>query len=376
MTEQRDIVVVGGGIVGTATAYALARQGCDVLLLERGWVGREASGRNAGTLNLLNDRAAGFDDTPVKLAAFARWKTLSDELDFDLEVDLSKGTLLLAETPAELPRLAELQNRYEGKGFPVRWLEGRDLHRFAPYLAAGVPAGIFCALGGMANPRPAAWAFARAARRHGAEVREQTAVIGLTRSAGQYEVALADGAVQARRVVIAAGPWSVALAAALGAEIPLNIRYFQASATSAAPKFLLHGLRRVAGRLTLKQGPQGNCILGGGWVGESAFPQHGRVVMDVIAANFAVAVKLVPALAELSLLRSWAGYDGSTRDELPIIDEIPGWPGVFISTGSSHGFALGPVLGDLTAAMLLRQPPPFDLSPYALRRFERALATS
>ena len=365
-----DVVVVGGGIVGAATAYHLAGFGARTALVERGSYGTEASGRNAGTLNLIDDRAVRFDGLRLRAAAIERWRGLSEELGHDLEINTGKGTLLVAEQESEFQRLRDLQAGHQAQGISMHLYDGADLRAFAPYLSHDVPAAIHCPVGGAANPVQAGGAFAQAAERRGAALLPGTEVSAIRRMNGSGSLLeTSGGPLRARSVVIAAGPWSVPLAAPMGLTLPLRIQYFQAAMTTASPAFLLHGLRRVAGMLTLKQSGQGNCVLGGGWTGRSAFPAHGSVSLDTLAANCAVAAKLVPHFAELSILRSWAGYDGSSLDGEPILDEVPAWPGVFVSTGASAGFLYGPMMGELTAQRVLGLPTSWDIAGFALSRF-------
>lgn len=366
-----DVVVLGGGIAGAAAAYHLAALGADTALVERGEFGAEASGRNAGTLNLISDRARRFDDLPFRAAALERWRGLSDELGHDLGVNLRKGTLLAAEDEAELDRLRELRAAHRRHGIGIDWLEGSDLRAFAPYLAHHVPAAIFCPVGGLADPRTASWAYAQAAARRGAALVPRTEATAIRRTRDGYRVETSAGQFRAVRVLLAAGPWSAALAAALGVDLPLRIQYFQAARTEARPPFLLHGLRRVAGKLTLKQTDAGACVLGGGWTGTSAFPVHGTVSADALAANRAVAARLVPGFAELRIEHCWAGYDGSSVDSEPILDELPGLPGAFVSTGANSGFSHGPLLAELAARRVLGLDTAWDLAPFALSRFRR-----
>jgi sarcosine oxidase subunit beta len=369
-----DVVIIGGGAVGASIAYSLAKRGTDVLVLERGMLGNEASGRNTGTLTVLTERLTKVNEAPLRSIALTRWMRLSSELDYDLEVNLGLGTLVVAENEMEAQALPPLKAAYEEKGLSLRLLQAAELRAFAPYLSNHVLSGLYCALGGKANPRQVAWAYARAAKKCGARVKEGVAACGLVAEQdGTYTISTSEDSVRARSVVLAAGPWTSLLARPLGVELPLRINYFQASVTTAVAPMLPHLLRRMSGQLTLKQASQGNLILGGGWCGASAFPQHGRILLDAVASNCAVAARLVPALAELSLLRTWAGYDGSSIDSYPVIDEIPGWPNVFVSTGSSGGFTLSPVLGDMTAAVVLREPSPFDVSSLSLARFPGAV---
>ena len=365
-----DAAVIGGGIVGAATAYHLAGLGAKTALLERGRFGMEASGRNAGTLNLINDRATRFDGLPLRLQSIERWWGLSEELGCDLEVDIGKGTLLAAETEAEIPRLRELMTGHQAHGIRIDWLDGSALRAFAPYLAPGLPAAIFCPVGGLANPRQAGSAFAKAASRRGAVLMSGTEARSIRHlPGGGYVCDTSREPVHAAAVVVAAGPWSAPLLRELGVTLPIRVRCFQAAAMAPAAPFIHHGLRRVAGMLTLKQDSAGACILGGGWNGISSFPAHGRVSAEALDGNRAVATRLVPAFAGLLVERSWAGYDGSSLDGQPILDEIPGWPGVLVSTGASTGFSDGPTLGELGAQKLLGMPTSHDTQPFALSRF-------
>ena len=298
---------------------------------------------------------------------------LSEELGFDLEVNLGKGTLLVAEQESEFQRLMRFASRAPGSGSStIEWFEGADLRAFAPYLAHHVPAAIYCPIGGLANPRQAGWAYAQAAASQGATLLPRTEVTAIRRIAGGgYAVDTTGGELRARSIVLAAGPWSLLLAQGMGFDLPLRIRYFQAAATTRRPAFLLHGLRRVAGMLTLKQVGSGNCVLGGGWTGNSAFPLHtapspptrlppiapsrrswsrplpncpsceaGRVTMDQAS----------------TASRSW------TRHRVG--------PGVYVSTGASAGFSYGPVMGEMTAQTVLGLPTAWDVEAFALSRFQ------
>lgn len=371
MSKCYDVIIVGGGIIGCATAYELAKAGAKVALLERGQIGTEASGRNAGTFNLLNDRM--MDDKPLAVlrTALDRWRNLSDELDYDLDVNLDMGTLLVGETSADFARLAELKRLYAGKGIELDLLDRAALDDRSPFISPDVHAALFCSTGGLANPRQAAWAFARKAGHAGACVRTGVEVLDVSASATCFVVRTNGDCYTAGSVVIAAGPWTNRLLAPFGVEVPMRIRYFQASVTTAAPHFIPHCIRRVGGMITLKQTARGNCILGGGWEGQSAFPEHGSIDMKSLRGNLEVAARIVPGFGSLSLLRTWAGYDGSSLDEQPVIDEVEQHSGLFISTGSSGGFTHGPVFGQMTANLVAGHVERHDYSRFRLSRFTK-----
>jgi len=376
-TDRHEVIVVGGGMIGAATSYYLAKAGVDVRLLERGFLGREASGRNAGTFNLLNDRIV--DDKPLALLkkTLERWRGLSDELEFDLEVNLDKGTVLVGETEADYGRLLDLKSVYAGKGIELDLLDRAALSEFAPYISPKVHAALFCGLGGLANPRNAAWAYARKAKQFGATVTEEIEVLDITPAdGGGYRVETNAGVLSAHKVVLSNGPWTKAFVERYNVNIPLRIRYFQVSVTDVAPFFIKHGIRRVGGMLTLKQTARGNCILGGGWEGISEFPHHGRVDFSTVSQNCAIAARIVPGFGERSLLRTWAGYDGSSIDEQPVMDEVPGHPGLIISTGSSGGFTHGPVFGEMTADLVMGRSHLHEMDRFLLARFAHLQPTA
>lgn len=367
MGSHRDIVVIGGGIVGCATVYNLALQKQDVVLLERTRPGFEASGRNTGTLNPL---VHNLQDLSYRMAAYAIWRTLSDELDYDLELEMS-GSVRVAETAAEFDRLKSQVSDLKAGGCRVEVLDAHSLRDFAPYIVKSAAGALYSPDGWQVNPREVCFAYMAAAARLGASW-EQAEVVAIVRNGGGYDVVTRTGRISAARVVLAAGPWSVDLARALGVELPIFPRYFQALVTARVAPFLHHIITRVANMITIKQNRNGNCVIGGGWMGDSAFPDHGRIRIDQMQENLKIAVSLVPELARVPLLRSWAGYDGTGPDSMPIIAEAPGWPGVFISTGARAGFSCGPIWGELTCDMMLGRRMRWDRTLFTLDRFEPA----
>jgi sarcosine oxidase subunit beta len=367
-----DVAIVGGGLLGTATAYELAGLGARTILLERGTLGAAASGQNAGTLNLIHEKTRRFDNLGFRRRALDRWRTLAAELDAPLGEQVDQGTLLAAETTAEAEAMDTLAAGYQAAGLALERLDGPALRQHAPYLSPDIQAALFCPLGGHADPARATSAFAAAATRRGATIHQATPVTTLAPDGQGWRLTTPEGAIRAGRVIVAAGPWSTALLAPFGIDVPLRIQFFQACTTTPAAPFLPHAIRRMAGGLTLKQRPDGSCILGGGWTGHSAFPNPGTLRPETLAANRAVAARIVPAFAHLETDHAWGSYDGSSIDGQPILDEAPGHPGLFVSTGANEGFCHAPTLATLTAQKALALPPTEDITPFALTRFQPA----
>jgi glycine/D-amino acid oxidase-like deaminating enzyme len=367
-----DVAVVGGGLLGTATAYELAGLGARTVLLERNTLGAAASGQNAGTLNLIHEKTRRFDDLGFRLRALDRWRALGRELDAPLGEQVGQGTLLVAETPAEAEAMERLAAGYRSAGLALECIDGPALQHHAPYLSPEIHAALFCPLGGHADPALATSAFAAAATRRGACIRQGCPVTALAPDGQGWGLTTLEGRVLASYLVVAAGPWSMALLAPFGIEIPLRIQFFQACTTVTAAHFLPHGIRRMAGSLTLKQRPDGRCVLGGGWTGHSYFPGPGTLRPETLEANCAVAARIVPQFARLETDDAWGSYDGSSIDGQPILDEAPGYPGLFVSTGANEGFCHGPILATLTAQRVMGLALAEDIGAFAVTRFQRA----
>ncbi|MEV6521743.1 FAD-dependent oxidoreductase [Longispora sp. NPDC051575] len=362
-----DTAVIGGGLLGCATAWHLARAGTRVLLVEKDQLNRHASGQNAGSLHFqLEYRMVEHGDAAARLAARAlplhldamrAWSTVEAELGEPCGV-ARHGGLMLAETPAQvaaLDRKAALESRY---GLPVDVVSGRDLRVLAPYLSTDVLAAGFAPGEGKANPRLVTPAYARAATRLGAEIRTGHRVTSLDRHAGRWRLG-ADGAVDtADTVVLAAGVWTTEVAAMADVRLPAFPVGLTMSATARTGPLLPHLIQHVGRRLSMKQTEDGNVLIGGGWPAKLV-TRAGRVDLDVnpelryesLAGN-AAAARVVPAVCDLPVIRTWTGMTTLTPDQLPLLGAVPRRPGMYVATGGS-AFTLGPTYARLLAEILL-----------------------
>src|SRR5687768_12145937 len=217
-----NVVVLGGGLVGCAAAYYLARGGARVLLVEQADLNREASGRNAGSLHFQLEyrllrhgeaQAAQFAQIiPLSLVALEDWRGLEGELQADLEVEMGGG-LIVAESPADVALLEKRQALQEKWGLASRLLSTAEVRQLAPYLADTVIAAGYFPHEGHANPRLVAPAFARRAEALGAKISVQARVIGLMRDGADWVVTMVDRQGQAQEVIAsavlnAAGAWA------------------------------------------------------------------------------------------------------------------------------------------------------------------------
>lgn len=378
--ERFDAVVIGGGLLGTATAYHLSRGGARVLLLEKGELNRQASGQNAGSLHFqLEYRMVELGDAiaeqfagpmPLFLEAQRTWAGLERELDEPVEVHLGGG-LMIAETREQaevLERKSALERRH---GLETEVITGDEARARAPYLSKAVVAACWCAAEGHSNPRLVGPAFAAAAVRCGAVVRTRSRVVGLARHAGGWRIAIADAEpVQADVVVAAAGLWTGAVTAMADAVLPIVPRALTMMATARAEPTIGHLIQHAGARLSLKQTDDGNVLVGGGWparlrqrAGIVDVEQRPALRYESITGSAAVAAHVVPSLRALHVVRIWTGVVGVTPDQVPLLGELHGRPGLYIATGGA-GFTLGPTLGRLLSELILTGRPSLPLNDY------------
>lgn len=369
---KTDVLIVGGGLAGTATAYYLARAGADVTLIERGSLNARASGANAGSLHLQIPHTEFVELGPAWARAFAPvlpmlrasvdlWAELDEELGVDLEVALTGG-LLVAETEAQLRLVAEKAALERAHGIDTQILGQDELRGLAPYVSHRMIGAAFCPGEGKANPLKATPAFAAAAKRLGVTILPDTALLGLEAEPGGYRADTPAGPIHAGRVVNAAGAEAAAVGRMLGVELAIDGLPLQVSVTEPVAPLVHHLLYSAAGKLTLKQMANGTCLIGGGW--PSRRRADGSLALNPasLAANLAIAVATVPALAEARIARSWPAIVNGTDDWRPLIGEVPGRPGFFVSLFPWMGFTAGPIAARTTAELVLGRRPGIDLA--------------
>ena len=379
--QTTDVLVVGGGIAGCATAYYLAKDGVEVALLERGDFHSLASGSNAGSLHAQIPHEPFLQKGESWAELFAptvgllqrsveMWRSLPDELGMDLEVSV-KGGLLVAASEGELGDIRRKAGIERRAGLHVEILDRPGLRALAPYLSEKLGGGAFCPSAGKANPLAAGPAFATAARRLGATLVRRAEVFAIARDGGGFDVETSRGPFRARRVVNAAGSDAGRIAAMVGLDIAVEAHPIQVSVTEPVGPLIAHLVYSAGEKLTLKQTPVGSLLIGGGWPARLD-ARTGKPVTDpaTLRENLAVALDVVPALAPFRIVRSWAAIVNGTDDWLPILGEAPGIPGYFVNFFPWMGFTAGPIAARIVASLVQGRAPPldFDVAPFLLSR--------
>jgi glycine/D-amino acid oxidase-like deaminating enzyme len=367
LPRSTDVLIVGGGLAGVSLAYYLALEGVEVVLVERGELNREASGTNAGSFHFQiaihqltgseTDNVRDRLQAEVRLHAEAAeaWQTLERELDGPLDLQITGG-LMVAETAEELRLLHDKSVIEEEAGLDVRVLEGDELRSFAPYLAHDLAGATFCAQEGHANPALATPLFALRAAQAGAVIRINADVksvdVDPDSVAARFTVATSAGQIEAHRLVNAAGAWANDLAALTGFQLPVWSGGLHLNVTEPREHVLGPMVQHIGRRLTLKQTTSNTFIIGGGWPARpEPRPQRYSTRWDSLAGNVAVALRVVPLLADVRVVRTWSGVMAFTNDLAPILGEsrrLPGYHTLLATTG----FTLSPLLARRLAEMM------------------------
>ncbi|UVL38334.1 FAD-binding oxidoreductase [Pseudomonas sp. B21-040] len=366
-----DVIVIGGGLAGCATAYYLAKDGVDVLVLERTELNTQASGSNAGSLHAQIPHDPFVNKGPewarrfapsIELMArsIAMWHELPNELGVDLEVS-TKGGLLVATTEQQMREIAAKAELEREHGLEVNLLDQIAVRQLAPYLSDRVIGGAFCPIEGKASPLITTLAYADAAKRLGVKFRRHSEVVGLERDQQNYRVRLADEELIARRVVNAAGADAGRIAAMLGIHTDVQGFAIQVAVTEQTGPLIPHLVYSAGEKLTLKQNAIGSVLIGGGWPARWHGRGHPVTDPDSLAQNMALALQTVPTLGPLRVIRTWAAVVNGTDDWRPILGEVPGAPGFFMNFFPWMGFTAGPIIARIIASLVQDKPVPLDI---------------
>ncbi|WP_338805611.1 FAD-binding oxidoreductase [Pseudomonas chlororaphis] len=370
--QQSDVLIVGGGLMGSAAAFFLRQRGQSVTLLERDQIGQYASGVNFG-----NVRRQGRYLGQLELAnrSWALWKRLPELIDDDLEF-IASGHMRVCYREDEIAELEAYAAAPEARQLDLKIYRGRELHERFPFLGPDVKGGSYAPHDGHANPRLAAPAFARAAVRGGARIEERTEVAEVQKVGGGFRVGTTDGRqFSAERLLITAGAWGQKLSEQFGEPVPLDTNGPQMAVTEPVP----YALPTVIGVYTkipeeviyFRQIPRGNIIIGGGYRSKpDMLTRRAQVEPRSILNQIQQMRRLLPGVGNLNIIRVWSGIEGYLPDSLPIMGPSGQVDGLYYAFGfCGHGFQLGPGVGDVMAELIATGSTSTPIEPFSIRRF-------
>jgi sarcosine oxidase, subunit beta len=376
---QADVIIVGGGIMGAATAFFLRKRGRSVILLERGLVGQQASGTNFG-----NVRRQGRFLPQLPLANRSReiWGKLPELIGHDAEF-LMSGHIRVCYREEQADQFEIYAKEAAHYGLNLELVRGAEMKARFPFLGPEVLAGSYSEKDGHANPRLAAPAFGRAAARLGAQIVENTEIATVEKEGTEFRATSTDGrSFHAPLLLVTAGAWGSLLSEQFGEPVPIAVHGPQMAVTEPTT----YAIRPVVGVSSplieevayFRQITRGNIVIGGCARGP-AYPDLRRayVLPQNTLLQFRQFTRLAPALARLNIIRVWSGIEGYMPDDRPVMGPSGNVNGLYYAFGfCGHGFQLGPGVGDTMAELIDTGATSTPLEPFDIRRFASVAAQS
>ena len=373
LPPRASVVVIGGGVMGVSTAFHLAEAGVrDVLLVDSGPLGGGSTSKAAGGVRAMFSDAVNVELGRRSLEAFARFGERPGQ-----EIDLHRvGYLFLLDRPEHVRAMTAAVELQNALGVPSRMVGPEQAQRLSPLISTeALLAAAWSPTDGHCTPESVVLGYATAARRLGATLVPHCAVTGIDVRDGEVTaVATERGTVATGTVVCVAGPWSGRVAALAGVDLPVTPLRRQVVVTEPVPdlpdrlpmtidfstSFYFHGEGRglLMGMSDPDERPGFSLDRSDAWLPRLA---------QAVASR-------APALADVGLRSGWAGLYEMTPDHNALIGESQAVGRFLYATGfSGHGFLMGPAVGEVVRDLVLRRPPPVDVSGLSVDRLSRAL---
>lgn len=372
--NEADVIVIGGGIMGTTTAFFLRQRNRSVVLLERGLTGQQASGVNFGG---VRRQGRALPQLAMANRALRTWQRSAELLGEDIEF-LPSGHTRVCYYQKDVENIDQYAIDARAFGLELEVLHGEAMFKRFPFLGREVLAASISPLDGHANPRLAAPAFGRAAARLGAQVVENTEIVRVEKDGGRFRVESARGEVYwAAQLVICTGAWASRLSEQFGEAVPLTASGPQMAVTEPVPYVFKSSMGVFTSvkeeSIYFRQIPRGNIIFGGGPGGPAdavscrASVQPGNTVRQLAQLR-----RLVPAMAPLHVIRVWSGVEGYLPDGEPVIGPSSQVDGLFYAFGfCGSGFQIGPGVGETLAELIDAGSTAIPLDVFSIQRFAK-----
>lgn len=366
-----DVAIIGGGLAGCSAALHARQMGASVVLFERGRCGAQASGVNYGG---VRQQGRHFAELPLAQRSRSIWARLADLVGDDCEFAVT-GHLKLARNDDDMQELVTHQANAKSIGLSLEIIDRSDLRRRYPYLGDRFSGASLCPEDGQANPRLVAPAFARAAQAIGAVFRENCAIERVAVSDVGFDLFMAGERVpfRARRLINTAGAWGARVAAWFGDVVREDVMAPNMCVTEPIPPLIGPNLGICGGGIYIRQTRgHGSVIFGSGLGIADRDALRARPLADVTMESARAAIEMVPALANVLLVRSWTGIEGRMPDGLPVVGASPRLSNLFHAFGfSGHGFQLGPAVGAVLAELCLKGETETPIDGLSMTRFDR-----
>lgn len=377
---EAEVVVIGGGVVGSSTAYFLARAGKKIVLVEKGYKAGEASGANAAFIWSIT-RKPGID---IRLAMHSIniHRQLQKELDRDFEY-VYNGGLLVIEDEEQLPFVeAHVKARAED-GYPLEMIDAKQVFELEPLLSEEKIIGaVFSPIDGTTNPIFLVISLNLQAQKLGAKIFHHTEVRGIEVMGGKIKGVITDkGTIKTNTVVNAAGSWGCFIGEMVGLKVPVTPFQLAMLVTEQLPPCVFHPIMSASymleedtGKegglgcgLIISQQAAGNLLIGASWRDAGYDKRTNQEEIELMAR---VNVEAMPSLKDVRVIRSYANFFPHTDDDLPILGKVDGVEGFIMACGhNGHGIGLGPGSGKLIQELICEGITSIPLDELRLSRF-------
>ena len=361
---KSDIVVIGGGAIGTSIAYHLAKRHIDVILVEKDDIASGTSGACDGFI-FMQSKKPGVH-LQMALESAKLMERLSTELQRDIEYERNGG-MIVVKSQEDMPEMRKLVERQRKLGLEVHLLDAPEARKMEPCLSPDIAGATYSPMDAQVNPMSLCFAFAEAAKRMGAEILTDTEVTDISTENGKVEgVVTSRGVIGADVVVNAAGVYAPVIGRMVDVNLPIKPRRGQILVTEQVPpllkrvmicstyitsKFDPHQAQNSLGvGMALEQTRAGSLLIGSTreFVGynRSVTPEGTRAILEHASALF-------PVIGELNIIRTFAGLRPYTPDGMPILGKVDGIEGFIMAAGhEGDGIALSPFTGFLIAELI------------------------
>lgn len=375
MSNQAEVIIIGGGIVGCAAAYHLVKKGVSVIVLEKSdHIGNGGSSRNGGGV-----RQSGRDPRELPLAMYGiehLWPNLSEELGVNVEYH-KKGNLRLGKSERHLEILKGLTEKARACNLDVQMIDGKEVREINPYLSNEVTCASWCPTDGHANPLTATLGFYKRARELGVEFITGEEVIAVQKIKGRARKVVTRNCVyEGEKIILACGYESRKIANTVGIDIPMSNVLIECLVTEAEPKMFEQMLGTADADFYGHQTEHGSFVFGGASGFEEMNRDNGLYATDSRTASCICRgiMGYIPKLAEAKIVRTWGGYEDVCIDGIPVISNVEEVPGLILACAfTGHGFGIAPTVGMLLSELAVEEETTLNLHEFRYDRFQTKL---
>lgn len=339
--KHTDYLIIGAGIVGCSAAYLLTKEGKKVTVVDKGFPCNEASGVNAGGMELLQQPPKSL---PLHILSAQIWDEFQNQDGIDVGYHRTGGLFCILKEE-DLHLLDEQQERFAQNGLPVQRLTSEEVHKMVPYICDNVIAANFSPMSGYSNPLKAGVSILMKARQLGCEFYDHEFIKNIEEKPGEegYIAYSENEEFHAKKILIAGGIRSPWLLEELGVHIEMEEKHNMITVTEKAPHFIDYTITTPT--LTMKQTAEGSILIGGGREGYGDLNKNDKrkdVSINGLCFNVREAQDIIPSVKKLNILRSWSGFEGFTPERLPYIGQTKKYPGVYYAVTGFCGYCIGP----------------------------------